>query len=239
MTAQNTRYSLDSLSKWDRQICLFAKYFLVHAKLPKFPFSLLDVGCGTGSALREIKKMYPSSILYGCDLDEQHLTLSNTMNRVYGTFFKSNIFEIKDSYEIIYVSNVLEHLHDWKSVVTHLLSHCIRIYALVPYKELLKGISLDLPEIDQHVSCFDDRSFYYFQSDTVRMDQRIIRTPYAWGHPLKREVGLRIKAALNGESFEVQRELLVAFTNVRKSSPLFGKPFYSRPRALINMLRIS
>lgn len=239
MTAQNTRYSLDILSNWDQQICLFAKYFLAHANLPKIPFSLLDVGCGTGSALREIKRMCPYSILYGCDQDEQHLTLSNRMNSVYGTFFKSEILEIKNSYEIIYVSSVLEHLHDWKSAITHLLSNCIRIYALVPYKELLKEISIDLPEIDQHISCFDERSFYYFQSDIVRIDQRIIRTPYAWGHPLKREVGLRIKAALNGESFEVQRELLVALSNVRKASPLLGKPFYSRPRALINMLRIS
>ena len=238
MTAQNTRYSLDVLSAWDHQISLFAKYFLAHACLPQSPFKLLDFGCGTGSALREIKKVYPYSILYGCDIDEEHLAISKNINSEYGSFFKCNIVALKYSYEIIYISNVLEHVKDWKSVIQHLLSRCMRIYILVPYKELLKGNSSDIPNIDQHVYSFDERSFCCFQSKEVQIDQRIIRTPYAWGHPLRREVGLRIMAALRNDKFEAQRELLVALTNFRKASTLPCKPFYSRPKALLNRLRI-
>jgi SAM-dependent methyltransferase len=235
MTLRNQKYSPDILSNWDRQVNLFAKYFLAHVNLPETPFSLLDFGCGTGSALRVIKNKCPKATLYGCDVDELHLQISREKNGDCATFFKSDFCSISDHYDIIYVSNVIEHIRDWKAVVVRLVSRSNQLYILVPYKEQIKPPSSDLAEIDQHVSKFDKQSFRFLFSKGLEIKQRVIRTPYAWGHPLLREYALRFKAFISKNKFDVQHELLVSIT---KREYVVNRPFKNRVNALIEQLKV-
>jgi SAM-dependent methyltransferase len=227
----------ERVKQWDHQIRLFAKYFLIHVRLPSAKFSLLDVGCGTGSSLHEIYKLYPYAELFGCDLEQEHIDISNKTNKKYATFFKSDIMEINNFYNIIYISNVIEHLHNWKEAVNHLLLRCQRIYILSPYKEILNFPSEMHTDGIDHVISFDKKTISFINSDEFNIESRIIRTPYAWGHPFKREVLLRFKAILKQEPFNIQRQILFSITNTKKTSDkLLCKPFFNRSKTIIRTL---
>jgi len=217
-------------TKWDQQIRLFAKYFLRHANLPTTKqFTLLDAGCGIGSALHEIHNIYPNAILYGCDNDPDHYNECLRVHSHDATFILGDIRTMTDAYNVVYVSNVLEHLHSWKVVVLHLLEHCERLYIMVPFQETLNGQTVSLEMNHEHLTFFDKESFNFLRSDQISIEYRVIRTPYAWGHPFRRELYLRTKAFLNNKPFDLQRELLVAITNRNEIDNLLPKqPFHSR-----------
>lgn len=225
----------DSILAWDKQVRLFAQYFLAHANLPQTSFTLLDIGCGTGAALRVIKEQYPRAALFGCDFHTANLEISKDLNGNYATFFKSDFYNINCNYDIIYISNVLEHLRDWKAALSKVLTHGKEVYILVPYREHINSLSPDLPETDQHVNSFNKKSFVFLNAGVFRIKLRVIRTPYAWGHPLRREFIYRIKAFLLRRKFEVQRELLVS---IRHAECNRNMPFKSRFRALLEYLKI-
>jgi len=44
------------------------------------------------------------------------------------------------------------------------------------------------------------------------MAYRIIRTPYAWGEPMKRELLLRLPHFLQGKPFDLKRQILFCIT---------------------------
>jgi SAM-dependent methyltransferase len=224
----------ERIKKWDCQIGLFAKYFLMHASLPLKKFTLLDVGCGTGAALREISKIYPHAELFGCDLEHEHINISISSNQKYGKFFQAAMMDVKGFYDIIYVSNVIEHLYDWQAAVHHLLSCCRRLYILVPYKETLNlplGINRDCTN---HVVSFDNETLSFIDINQFSTKSRVIRTPYAWGHPLRREIILRAKACLKRTHFDVQREILFAVTNIKKSGDILHRePFLCKLKTSI------
>jgi SAM-dependent methyltransferase len=215
----------NSLENWDKQIRIFASHFLRNVNLPSSSFSLLDVGCGTEGALAEIKAEYPKAILHGCDLEEEHVRISSKRNGNLATFFLSDISGVRDHYDVIYISNVIEHISDYNSAITHLLNRCKRLYILVPYKEQLDGnVRSNVPGVD-HINTFDLDSFKIYDNNEYRVLKRVISTPYAWGDPLKREIGLKFKALITGSQYIVKRELLVSIT--RKNAGMVG-PFKNR-----------
>lgn len=203
------KYTQDILLSWDRQIKLFGMYFLSHVLLPDKRFTLLDVGCGTGSALQKIKQTYPNGVLYGCDLDPAHLNLARTMNGSCAEYYLSDIDSIQKNYDVIYISNVLEHIDDWQPKVLHLLCKCKNLFILVPYKEEIGPLDPELPKIDQHVSSFDKNSFLFLIQEGFKVNQRVIRTPYAWGHPLRRDVIFKLRSFILRVPYESRRELLI------------------------------
>jgi SAM-dependent methyltransferase len=221
---------------WDRQIRLFAHYFLAHAKLPQERFSLLDVGCGTGSALAAIKKIYPYAILYGCDINDEHLALAVYLNKEHGEFFKADIFQITNKYDVIYASNILEHLKNWNDAVGQLLNKCDQLFILVPYKEKIRMLNAALPEVDQHVSSFDKVSFQQFVlSKEFKVQMRVIRTPFAWGHPLWKEMRFRLGTLLGRREYDIERELLVAITR----NDINRNAFKSTLITFLNLLKLN
>jgi len=61
-------------AQWDKQIEIFALTFLRAFRLPRGNFSLLDAGCGIGTALAVFHRAYPQAELFGCDLDPDHIS---------------------------------------------------------------------------------------------------------------------------------------------------------------------
>lgn len=208
---------------WDRQIELFAKYFLVHAKLPENKtFNLLDVGCGTGTALRIIKYRYPQAELSGCDLEPKHIEICKQLNGQYGNFFVSDIESLDAQWDIIYLSNVLEHLYNWEEQLEQLLSYSQRLYLLIPYKEKITYLPFDKHDNSFHINSFENNSFNYLKEKGYKINIREITTPYAWGSsPIR---SLLEKYNIGRSKHEYKSELLVCITH--KNNPL-PKPFFT------------
>ena len=73
----------------------------------------IDVGCGTGHLLRELKKKHPSIAITGTDFSEESIAVSKQVNED-GVFFTMDIFDIptdlNGKYDFVICSEVLEHL---------------------------------------------------------------------------------------------------------------------------------
>jgi SAM-dependent methyltransferase len=206
---------------WNRQIELFAKYFLIHVRLPnKDQFTLLDVGCGTGTALKIIGSKYPNAQLSGCDLEAENIAISKQFNGKYGYFFVSDIESLNEHWDIIYLSNVLEHLYEWKEKLDNLLEKTNRLYLLVPYQERITSLPKNKFDHSFHINSFGKHSFDYLKTKGYKVNQRIITTPYAWGSsPLR---SLLEKYKLDRNKNEYKSEFLVCIT---REQILMSKPF--------------
>jgi len=59
--------------------------------------TLLDAGCGIGSALHEIHNIYPNAILYGCDNDPDHYNECLRVHSHDATFILGDIRTMTDA----------------------------------------------------------------------------------------------------------------------------------------------
>jgi 2-polyprenyl-3-methyl-5-hydroxy-6-metoxy-1,4-benzoquinol methylase len=107
------------LSDWDRP---FFQYFLVKNKLPKNEIQLLDVGCGEGSFLMEIKKRTDFKI-WGIDFDKKSIEIAKnktgtdtiypmSLEEFYEYAIKNNL-----NFDIITFFSVLEHQDNPKKFI--------------------------------------------------------------------------------------------------------------------------
>ena len=208
----------DSIKEWDSQIRLFSRYFLAHIRVPeKVKFSLLDVGCGTGSGLAEIKKLAPQADLSGCDLEDLHVALARQLNAANARFFKSDIRSIFASFDCIYASNILEHIPEWRDCITHLCSLAPHVFVLVPYREnLADKIRSGIENVD-HLNSYDRNSFSFLRDESRSVTVRVIRTPHAWGYPILRELRKKVGLRLRNEKYSIKRELLVLIRTARRA----------------------
>ena len=73
----------------------------------------IDVGCGTGHFLRELKKRHPSISITGTDFSEASIAVAKKVNED-GEFFTMDIFNVPaeqyNKYDYVICSEVLEHL---------------------------------------------------------------------------------------------------------------------------------
>ena len=73
----------------------------------------IDVGCGTGHFLHELKKRHPEINIVGTDFSEESISVSKQINET-GEFFLMDIFNIPSEqlgkYDYVICSEVLEHL---------------------------------------------------------------------------------------------------------------------------------
>ena len=115
-----TTYDIElenSLSKfYSKDIGLFAEYKikLVASKLSKNPKKILEFGCGTGNNNSFMKKWFPESIIYGCDVSEKSLEIAHKRNPDIKYILINNPDDLSEFYEepfdCIFVSNVFHHI---------------------------------------------------------------------------------------------------------------------------------
>src|SRR5512140_543659 len=104
-----------------RQTRAYAQAFCSRVVLPnQEPFSLLDVGCALGGALRVFHRRYPQARLYGTDLSSQAVARAQQALGVTATCFSGDVMAVRDRYDVIYTSHVLEHFPDYQEVARHL-----------------------------------------------------------------------------------------------------------------------
>ncbi|KOO06676.1 methyltransferase domain-containing protein [Vibrio hepatarius] len=87
-------------------------------------FDIIDVGCGSGVLLYQLKKKFPNARLYGTDV-----TISPAINNLSDyqdiNFFESEIkdLSIEKTFDVVVSSQLLEHLDDPETMVEFLECH--------------------------------------------------------------------------------------------------------------------
>lgn len=197
-------------NEWEKndgrnQTRLFAHFFLNTISLPKEARSLLDVGCALGDALSEINTRYPHLKLFGCDFSSYAIENARKTYGNIATFENWSFEEIKGYYDIIYCSNTLEHFENYLDISQKLLTHCKRLYILVPYLEMRNGQKLNVDPNYQHVATFDKNSFdpLLEMRDAASIRSWIRFTPGAWYNG-RVSIFQKLKASLLKRSLPVE-----------------------------------
>jgi len=144
----------DSLGKFGgKNINIFAEYKIkiVKLKLLKTPSNILEFGCGIGRNNFFMKKLFPESRIYGCDISEKSLETARRINpavqydKIINTDDMTRIY--KNTFDCIFISNVFHHIplyeHKiWLDALYNLLSDegVIFVFEHNPYNPLTKYI---------------------------------------------------------------------------------------------------
>ncbi|MFH0939086.1 MAG: class I SAM-dependent methyltransferase [Planctomycetota bacterium] len=166
------------------QTALFAKTFCAHVKLSeKEKFSLLDVGCALGEAILIFAKNYPLSQLTGIDISIVAIERCRAMLGDVARFQQSSINDIAERYDVIYISNVLEHSTDYEVKARLLIHRCKRLFIMVPYKERRDGKPLRPDSAQHHQVTFlrDSFDFLSKEGSASSITVKIVSCPGAWG----------------------------------------------------------
>ena len=124
--------------------------------------SLLDVGCALGEALPGLKARMPNSALAGADVSEVAIGMAKARLPEFAFHVVAADWSDAPQADIVFCSNTLEHLEDWRERLTKLGELAKRyVVALVPFQER------DL--IEEHVASFDFNSFPAELADGKRL----------------------------------------------------------------------
>jgi SAM-dependent methyltransferase len=174
---------------WERnggrkQTEIFAETFCAIVKLPiEKKFTLLDVGCGLGDGLRVIAGHYPNAVLRGIDISSVAISRCVKEAASRATFAVSTLEAIKGNYDVIYISNVLEHFPDFQDKARFLSRKCGRLCILVPFEERWHGRKI-VPNPDEHHQHTFGRGEFDFLLAEKRarsIKEHIVSCPGAWG----------------------------------------------------------
>jgi len=172
---------------WERnggrqQTRRFAECFCKRTTIPaRFVRTLADIGCALGDAMPALGERFPGARLFGFDISPTAIERAQSHYGHLATFTHADVRSIPGRFELIYCSNVLEHLHDWKRVCLDLLQRAEAFAAfLVPFEERirLRGAK----DGRDHVVSFNKRSFGFLQTRGFRIRQiSVFSCPGAWG----------------------------------------------------------
>lgn len=112
------------------------------------PNSMLDVGCGEGYTLRELKNRYPSLSIEGRDVEQDIIEIARKENPDI-SFRVESAYSIKKpgrSYDLVTVMEVLEHLEYPDKAISEAKrltkKHCIFTVPFEPYWRILNIMRL-------------------------------------------------------------------------------------------------
>ena len=152
----------DSLGLSDcKDITIFAEYKIkiIASKLPKKPINILEFGCGTGRNSFFMKKFFPESNIFACDISEKSLEVASKINpavKYDNIVSPEDIVDIyKEPFDCIFISNVFHHIpfnehHSWLDALYKILSKegMIFIFEHNPYNPITRHI-FNTSEIDR------------------------------------------------------------------------------------------
>lgn len=74
--------------------------------------SILEVGCGDGYIINQIKNKYKNHSCTGVDLSEKSIKLAKALSSNDVKFFNSDVSEIDGIYDYVFMNQVMEHVPD-------------------------------------------------------------------------------------------------------------------------------
>jgi len=122
-----------------------------------FAGTLLDFGCGLGDAFPIYRHHYPRATLIGMDLSASAIALCRREYSGIATFLQGDHTAVPKS-DIIIASNVFEHLSDDRQVAEILLTACVSLKVIVPYKEY--PLTYKPPPGSEHVNIRYDEQYF-------------------------------------------------------------------------------
>jgi len=153
----------DSLGLYGRgNINIFAEYKIkiIESELSKQPANVLEFGCGTGRNSFFMKKRFPESNIYGCDISVKSLEIANKTNpavRYNKIISPADLFGTykEGFFDCIFISNVFHHIsineHQiWLEALFRITTKggIIFIFEHNPYNPITKHI-FNTSEIDK------------------------------------------------------------------------------------------
>jgi SAM-dependent methyltransferase len=202
----------------------FAEFFHQNVRIPWDSFSVLDVGCALGDALRVWHEKYPSAELYGCDVAE---TAARRCQERYGgiaRFFRASFEELQGFWDVIYCSNVLEHFEQHVEIAEALLLRCKVLFVLSPFGELRDGNPLKPNGEEYHVATLYRDSFDALvrRDRASRIETLIMGCPGAWGLRRLQKIRWLVASVLKNHCvFQEPLQILYAIHNTAWSTPDF------------------
>lgn len=138
--------------------------------------SVLDVGCGTGLLLSEIKNEYKDVKLFGTDVSPMVLRFAN-LNIPQGQFFKNDISKVKLNIkaDLILCCDVLEHIKDYKNALININASCNKYFLLTTLQNRMRGFEKNVG----HVRNFQKNGLIQELNNTGFAIIKIIE----WGFP--------------------------------------------------------
>ncbi len=143
-----------------KQTRQFAKSFIKYIHIPvNAPFSFLDMGCALVDSIPVFRAAYPEVQFYGCDVSKQAVHRCIAEHGAYTNFFVSSIQELNKTFDVIYCSNIIEHIENHIEIVKYLTTLTRYLYVMVPYMELHEGSRLTPNMGFWHIATFDEHTF--------------------------------------------------------------------------------
>ena len=116
--------------------------------------SICDAGCADGEATALFKQHFPACEVSGFDFSESAVETAGKAHPEC-RFFRDDIRSFSQCFDVIFISNVLEHFSEPREVLRHLTAQSVHhTVVLVPYLQLVHG--------GEHESAFDLNAFPMF-----------------------------------------------------------------------------
>ncbi len=130
----------------------FARCFVPHLRMAHtFAGRILDFGCALGDALPVYRTAFPQAQLLGMDISQAAVDACRRRYDALATFVQGD-YRAAPEAEVIIVSNVMEHLANYRDIALELQRRCRQLYVVVPYREVLTPGT-------EHVNTFDEHAF--------------------------------------------------------------------------------
>lgn len=177
----NARFRSNWVSSNGRlQTALFATGFaLLNEDLEAA--SILDYGCGCGDSLPVLKMKYPDASLYFYDFSKEAMTYAH---KFYSEIAKPIMVPSQDKYDLVYCSNVIEHVPDHIEFCRQLIELSKKYVVIqAPYDQRLHDGSLitlqNRPTNEEHMRTINKEMLDEL-GNLVDWKIRFLKIPYAW-----------------------------------------------------------
>lgn len=90
----------------------FAEYKVLKLKelLKKQPRTILDFGCGIGRSSVYLKKHFPDTEVYGCDISEKSLTSARKLAPDVNFYSIDKMQELNMTFDLVFIAGVFHHI---------------------------------------------------------------------------------------------------------------------------------